>query len=178
MQIAKIIFNKNNDNNKSLSSKKEIKKRLISKKNRNKNTVHPIVSYLSYNESSFKKEIMRIGYNEKLVEEIMQTGISTHDFNLFAEIISHKEKEIVEQDNKPINISNTNNANDNIDTSNNMNGNNEVQMNSNTNINRNNTINSNNRIYESNLNLYNKLKPTTVNLYTKDKVPKHEYHEW
>lgn len=128
--------------------KKEIKRRLDERRVKNARQQHPIVAYLAGIRHKFLHGIEPVGYSGNMVQEIMDSGLRALEFNLLAELIAQKEKEISEAKNKPIHLANISDKGDSPRLS---------------------------RQSEADL---KHIDPFVVNLYTKDKVPEKKYKEW
>ena len=103
MKMMKIVPKKTKDS-KNKWSKREIRRKLESRKKKNVNKVHPIVKYLQPLQTKFEKSFKPLGYDIQIVERILKEGIPAHSFNLMTEIISQIEQERTNHVMKPIQI--------------------------------------------------------------------------
>jgi hypothetical protein len=101
--LAREMYPKKNTDSKVTTSKREIKKKLEEKRRKSEKTVHPIVEYLSHIEKSFIESVQPVGYNLEIVKDIIENwGLRAYEFNLLAELVAEREKELEESENKPI----------------------------------------------------------------------------
>ena len=145
---ANQIFPKKSPETKGSNSKREIKRKLKDKQSKNKKLPHPISVYLSTVKEKFLKGIEPVGYNMGLIDEITAEGLRALEFNLLAELLAQREKEIMEAQNQPINLDNFSDE--------------EV----------------NQKLSRKSTDDFKKIEPVITKLYTKDKVPDKKFKEW
>lgn len=143
---------------KATNSKREIKKELEARKGRNQATVHPVTAYLEKLKDRFVLEAKNVGYNAGIVDQVMASGIQAMEFNLLAETVAAKEKELEAEEEKPIHI---------------------PTLASDTEIGRPSKQKSI-RVEMTAVDRteLKKLEPQVVKLFTKDKVPQKKYQEY
>ena len=158
-QDRKMLPKKNSDS-KTVISKREIKARLENRRKKNLLSPHPVVTFLADQEKSFLETIEPLGYPKEHVYSIVDKGLRALEFNLLAELVAQREKEIAQQEDNPIAL--------------------EALMTMDDKLKRGSegpliTHASDNRGSEVNI---EKLRPQVVKLYTKDKVPEKKFSEW
>lgn len=109
---------------------------------------HPISVYLSSVKEKFIKGIEPVGYNMKLIQEITSGGLRALEFNLLAELLAQREKEILDAQNQPINLQNFSDE--------------EASP----------------KLPKKSTDDMKKIEPMITKLFTKDKVPEKKFREW
>lgn len=103
MKMMNINTKKTKDN-KNKWSKKEIRRKLESRKRKNFGKIHPIESYLLPTKLKFIESFIPLGYNPDLVESIIENGISSYSFNLMTQLITIHQKEEKKKEGQPISV--------------------------------------------------------------------------
>lgn len=85
-------------------SKREIRRKLESRKRKNFGKEHPIEQYLQPTKQKFIESFVPLGYSHSLVETIIEEGISSYSFNLMTQLITLHQKQEKKKENLPINI--------------------------------------------------------------------------
>lgn len=146
--ISNNYFPKKTGDTKIPNLKKEIKRRLEERRNKNQRQQHPLVAYMGGIQRKFLEGIEAVGYNKDLVDDIMQSGLRALEFNLLAELVAQREKEINEAKNRPIHLVNISDQEDSP------------------------------KLSRKSATELKQIDPVVVHLYTKDKVPEKKYKEW
>lgn len=153
------VVTKTSDN-KASNSKREIKKELEARKVKTKGLSHVVTAYLDGARQRFVSEALDVGYSGGIVEQVVSSGIQALDFNLLAENVAAKEKELEAQQEQPINLPTL--ASDREITTK--------------------PSKSGERGGRLELGLppaeMQKLEPQVLRVFTKDKVPQQKFQEW
>jgi hypothetical protein len=145
---ANQIFPKKSPETKGSNSKREIKRKLKEKRSKNNKMPHPVSVYLATVKEKFIKGIEPVGYDMRLIEEISSSGLRALEFNLLAELLAQKEKEILDAQNQPINLQNFSDE--------------EASP----------------KLSKKSTDDIKKIEPLITKLFTKDKVPEKKFREW
>ena len=151
------VVTKTSDN-KASNSKREIKKELEARKGKTKGLSHIVTTHLSGTKQRFIGEAMDVGYSSSIVDQVVASGIQALDFNLLAENVAAKEKELEAQQEQPINL---------------------PTLASDRDLPR---PKQGDKVARLELGIppaeMQKLEPQVTRLFTKDKVPQQKFQEW